>query len=199
MTAFYAGFSLGLSLIIAIGAQNAFVLKQGLHNQHVFIVCLLCALSDSVLILIGVSGYYWMVGEFRWLVPTARYAGSAFLLAFGARSFYAAARSSAQQKVADHANHSVRCVVSTCLALTWLNPHVYLDTVLLLGSISTQYPGGKIYFASGAMLSSFVFFFALGYGARILIPVFTQRLSWRILDALIGVVMWSIAASLLLG
>ena len=197
MTAFYAGLSLGLSLIIAIGAQNAFVLKQGLHKRHVFIVCLLCALSDGLLIAVGVSGFYLMVAKLPWLEGAARYGGAAFLLAYGARSFRAALCSSEALKVADHAADSLGRTVLTCLGLTWLNPHVYLDTVVLLGSVSTQYPGAKAHFAGGAVLGSCVFFFALGYGARILIPFFAKPVSWKILEAVIGVVMWSIAVSLL--
>ena len=199
MSAFYAGLGLGFSLIIAIGAQNAFVLKQGLNKQHVFIVCLICAVSDAVLIAIGVSGFYLMIAKLPWLETTARYGGAAFLLVYGARSLRAAVRSSEYLKVADGTGGSFLAAVSTCLALTWLNPHVYLDTVVLLGSVSTQYPGGKIAFTGGAILSSFMFFFTLGYGARVLTPFFGKPVAWKILDAIIGVVMWSIAASLLTG
>ena len=199
MTAFYAGFSLGFSLIIVIGAQNAFVLRQGLNREYVFAVCLVCAASDAALILLGVSGFYLMVAQLPWLETAARYGGSAFLLVYGARSFRAALRSSDSLKAAEHADGTLGRAVATCLGLTWLNPHVYLDTVVLLGSVSTQYPGAKAAFAGGAVLASFVFFFALGYGARILIPFFAKPVSWKILDAVIGVVMWFIAASLLLG
>lgn len=199
MTAFYAGLSLGFSLIIAVGAQNAFVLRQGLNREHVFIVCLVCALSDALLIALGVSGFHLMVAKLPWLEIAARYGGAAFLLAYGARSFWAALRSSEYLKIADNADGALGRAVATGLGLTWLNPHVYLDTVVLLGSVSTQYPGGKAPFAGGAVLASFVFFFALGYGARILIPFFAKPVSWKVLDAVIGVIMWSIAASLLVG
>ena len=199
MTTFSAGFSLGFSLIIVIGAQNAFVLKQGLNKEHVFVVCLICALSDSLLIALGVGGFDWMIAKITWLEAAARYGGAAFLLVYGARSFYAAARSSQYLKAADNAGRSLAAVATTGLALTWLNPHVYLDTVVLLGSVSTQYPDTKTAFAGGAMTASFVFFFALGYGARMLLPFFSKPASWKILDALIGVVMWYIAATLLLG
>ncbi len=199
MTAFSAGFSLGFSLIIVIGAQNAFVLKQGLSREHVFVVCLICALSDALLIALGVVGFDWMTTKLVWLENAARYGGAAFLLVYGARSFYAAVRSSQYLKAAHLAGHSLPAVATTGLALTWLNPHVYLDTVVLLGSVSTQYPDTKIAFASGAMAASFVFFFALGYGARMLLPFFSKPASWKILDALIGAVMWYIAATLLLG
>lgn len=197
--AFYAGLGLGFSLISAIGAQNAFVLKQGLTRSHVFVVCLVCALSDTLLITAGVAGFYLMVAKLPWLEVAARYGGAAFLLAYGARSFWAALRATEYLQAADHAHGSLPAAVSACLALTWLNPHVYLDTVVLLGSVSTQYPGGKIAFAGGASLASFLFFFSFGYGSRMLLPFFSKPVSWKILDALIGVVMWSIAAGLLLG
>ena len=203
MTAFYAGLSLGFSLIIVIGAQNAFVLRQGLNREHVFIVCLVCAVSDALLIVVGVSGFYWMVARLPWLETAARYGGAVFLLAYGARSFWAALRSSEYLKAANNAaataNNTLSAVVSASLMLTWLNPHVYLDTVVLLGSVSAHYPGEKIAFGGGAVLSSFVFFFALGYGARMLLPFFSRPVSWKILDAVIGAVMWYIAANLLLG
>ncbi len=199
MTAFSAGFGLGFSLIIVIGAQNAFVLKQGLSKEHVFVVCLICALSDALLIALGIGGFDWMTAKFNWLENAARYGGAAFLLVYGARSFYAAVRSSQYLKAAHSTGHSLPAVATTGLALTWLNPHVYLDTVVLLGSVSTQYPDTKIAFAGGAMAASFVFFFALGYGARMLLPFFSKPVSWKILDALIGAVMWYIAAILLLG
>ena len=199
MTAFYAGISLGFSLIIAIGAQNAFVLRQGLNGAHVFVVCLVCALSDAVLIVVGVFGFDLLVGEFPGFDVGARYGGAAFLLIYGARSFYSALRSSDALTAAEKSKGSLAAAVSTCLALTWLNPHVYLDTVVLLGSVSTQYPDGNLPFASGAVLASFVFFFALGYGAGTLTPFFSKPVSWKILDAVIGAVMWMIAANLLMG
>lgn len=199
MSAFYAGLSLGFSLIIAIGAQNAFVLRRGLNREHVFIVCLVCALSDALLIVVGVGGFYVMIAKLPWLEIAARYGGAAFLLVYGARSFRAALRSSEYLQAAGNAGVSRPAAVSACLVLTWLNPHVYLDTVVLLGSVSTRYANEKTAFAGGAVLSSFIFFFALGYGARILLPFFSKPVSWKILDTLIGVVMWYIAASLLTG
>ncbi|MDD9857826.1 MAG: LysE/ArgO family amino acid transporter [Gammaproteobacteria bacterium] len=199
MTAFTAGLSLGLSLIIVIGAQNAFVLRQGLNRAHVFAVCLVCALSDAILIAAGVFGFHLMVDAFPRFEAAARYGGAAFLLIYGARSFWTALRSSQSLKAADRSKGSPAAAITTAVALTWLNPHVYLDTVVLLGSVSTQYPGQNVPFAGGAVLASFAFFFALGYGARALTPFFSRPVSWKILDALIGVVMWSVAANLLLG
>lgn len=205
--AFTSGMSLGFSLIIVIGAQNAFVLKQGLRNQHIFLVCLICAISDALLIVLGVSGFAVVTAKFSWLEAVARYAGAGFLLAYGARSFYKAWKSSAYLHVdasggvAGRGNltaASRRLTMLTCVALTWLNPHVYLDTVVLLGSVSTQYPDANVAFAGGAVLSSFAFFFALGYAARYLTPVFSKPRAWKILEFVIGAVMWWIAVNLLL-
>jgi len=195
---FTAGFGLGLSLIIVIGAQNAFVLRQGLNRAHVFAVCLVCALSDAVLIVAGVSGFHYLLDAYPSLEAAARYGGAAFLFAYGARSFYVAARRAESLQAARRARGSLAAAVATCLALTWLNPHVYLDTVVLLGSVSTQYAGARVEFAAGAALASFAFFFALGYGARALGPLFSRPIAWKVLDAAIGVVMWSVAASLLI-
>ncbi|CAJ2376803.1 MAG: Amino acid transporter [Arenicellales bacterium IbO2] len=199
MTAFTAGLSLSFSLIIAIGAQNAFVLRQGLRRRHVAAVCLLCSGSDAALIAAGVYGFDQLSARAAWLDAAARLGGAAFLFAYGARSFWAAWRApralhAAQLDIGD----SLAATVGICLALTWLNPHVYLDTLVLLGSVSTQYAGAKAQFAGGAMLASFLFFFMLGYGARLLLPFFSKPVSWRVLDAVIGAVMWTIAAALLL-
>ena len=192
-----AGFLLGLSLILPIGAQNAFVLRIGLRGEHVLAVCLTCALSDAVLILAGVSGFAQISAQVPWAETVLRYGGVAFLLVYGARSFMAAF-GSASLKPSDAAPAGLGQVVLTCLAFTWLNPHVYLDTVVLIGSISTQFDEGKGSFAAGAMTASFVFFFSLGFGARILKPLFARPVTWRILDVAIGLIMWATAARLLL-
>jgi L-lysine exporter family protein LysE/ArgO len=198
MSSFIAGFSLGISLILAIGAQNAFVLKQGLKKHHVFVVCFICALSDAVLIAAGVAGFGVIVKQYPQIELLARYAGAIFLVAYGLKSFYSALTSSHSMEAEGELLPSVYKTVLACLAFTWLNPHVYLDTVVLLGSISTQYEGTKLLFASGAMFGSFVFFFSLGYGARVLIPVFQKPLAWKILEFFIGFIMLFIAASLVL-
>jgi L-lysine exporter family protein LysE/ArgO len=197
MNAAISGFSLGLSLILAIGAQNAFVLKQGLKREHVFLVCLTCAASDAVLILLGVMGLGIIIEQAPWLMPVMRYGGAAFLLVYGARSFIAAWRSSDVLLQAVHVKGALLPTLLTCAALTWLNPHVYLDTVLLIGSISTQFPEQKGLFAAGAMLSSFVFFFSLGYAAAWLRPIFARPMSWRVLEVIVGITMWAIAYKLL--
>jgi len=196
-TPLIAGFLLGLSLILPIGAQNAFVLRVGLRGEHVWAVCLTCAVSDAVLILAGVSGLSQVSAALPWAETALLYFGAAFLFAYGARSFRDAFRS-ASLRPSEAAPTDIRRVVLTCLALTWLNPHVYLDTVVLIGSISTQFPDGKAWFAIGAMLASVTFFFSLGYGARLLKPLFANPVTWRILDVGIGIIMWATAARLLL-
>ncbi|MAN97911.1 LysE/ArgO family amino acid transporter [uncultured Roseovarius sp.] len=197
MQAGLAGFALGLSLIMAIGAQNAFVLRQGLRREHVLAVVLVCALSDAVLVAAGVTGFGVLSEAVPGLERIMRYGGAAFLLVYGARSFLAAWRGGAALEAGEGAG-SLRRAVLTCLALTWLNPHVYLDTVVLLGSVSAQY-ADRFAFGLGAVTASFVFFFALGYGARLLAPLFRRPESWRVLDAGVGCVMWAIAIGLLRG
>ena len=197
MQAVTAGFALGLSLILAIGAQNAFVLRQGLRREHVWPVVLVCACSDAVLVAAGVAGFGALAEAVPGLERVMRYGGAAFLLAYGARAFAAAWRGGAVLE-AGAGTGSLRRAVLTCLALTWLNPHVYLDTVVLLGSISAQYED-RLGFGIGAVCASFVFFVALGFGARLLAPLFRRPVSWRVLDAGVGAVMWAIAAGLLLG
>ncbi len=196
MDALLFGFSLGFSLILAIGAQNAFVLKQGLKGVHVFLVCLICAASDAILILIGVSGFHVLVASFPSLVTIARFGGAAFLLVYGLLSFYNAIRLDQGLLPSEIRSNSAWQAALTCLAFTWLNPHVYLDTVVLLGSVSTQFGADVTWFAGGAVLASFVFFFGLGYGARLLRPVFATARAWRVLDFLIGCIMWGIALRL---
>ncbi|WP_187429256.1 Arginine exporter protein ArgO [Roseobacter fucihabitans] len=194
--AFLPGFLLSLSLILAIGAQNAFVLRQGLRREHVFWVCLTCGLSDAVLIMGGVAGFGALAQKLPWFEAVMRYGGAAFLLWYGWRNARAA-------WVGGHALHAqgqggkpLMPTLLTLSALTWLNPHVYLDTFVLIGSVSAQYEDRHI-FGAGAVLASISFFFALGYGARILAPLFARPVSWRILDGLIALTMWAIAAGLL--
>lgn len=196
MQAVLAGFGLGFSLILAIGAQNAFVLRQGLARAHVFAVCLTCALSDAVLIAAGVAGFGALAQAVPGLEWGMRVFGAAFLAWYGGKSFLAAWRGGQALDAGPRAG-SLRAALATCLALTWLNPHVYLDTVVLLGSVSAQY--APVPFALGAMSASFVFFFSLGYGARLLAPLFARPSAWRVLDIVIGLVMWAIAISLISG
>jgi len=194
--AFIPGFLLGLSLIIAIGAQNAFVLRQGLRREHVFAICAVCAGSDALLIAAGVAGFGALVKAVPWLAPVMRYGGAAFLFAYALRSLWSAWRHQGALDPAGDAPRSLSVTVMTCLAFTWLNPHVYLDTLVLLGSVSTRYGESRIGFALGAMSASFLFFFSLGYGARLLRPLFADPRAWRVLDALIGLTMAALAAKL---
>ncbi len=193
---FIAGFALGFSLILAIGAQNAFVLRQGLRREHVFALCLTCAASDAILIGAGVAGFGSLSNAVPWFEPLMRYGGAAFLIWYSFRSFFSAWQGGAAMKLGEGQKTSLRAALLTVLAFTWLNPHVYLDTVVLIGSISAQY-NDRLAFALGAMASSFVFFFSLGYGAGVLSPIFARPRAWQFLDVVIGVVMLGIAAKLI--
>lgn len=200
LAVFFTGMMMSLSLIVAIGAQNAFVLQQGLRGEHVLAVCFACAISDAILITVGVTSFQTVSEWLPWLEPVMRYGGAAFLTWYGVKSLMSALRSN-EALAADSSlpkTDLFRTLVA-CLALTWLNPHVYLDTVVLLGTISTQFTGSQGSFAVGAVLGSFVFFFALGYGAIKLRPVFERPTAWRILETLIAIVMWIIAFKLLAG
>ncbi|MGO4565146.1 LysE/ArgO family amino acid transporter [Rhizobium sp. 2YAF20] len=192
-----SGFLLGASLIIAIGAQNAFILRQGLLRSHVFILCLICALSDAVLIAAGVAGLGTIVSQSPRLITVVTLGGVAFLGSYAFLAFRRAMQPHALK--ADTENGvSLKAAVATCLAFTFLNPHVYLDTVVLLGSLSAAYQGtARLAYAAGAGLASFIWFFGLGYGARLLQPVFARPAAWRVLDVIIGIVMSLLALSLL--
>lgn len=194
------GFSSCLSLIFAIGAQNAFVLRQGIKGEHVFWVCLMCAGIDAILMAAGVGGFHLLVQRWAWVTPVARYAGAAFLFWYGLRSAWSAYKSNeALHAEQSSSSKSLSATLLTCLSITLLNPHVYLDTVVLIGTISAQYGDKAWFFWLGAMLSSLSFFFSLGYGARLLRPLLSTPRAWRVLDAIIAMVMWGIAVSLLRG
>ena len=195
---FLPGYFLSLSLIVAIGAQNAFVLRQGLRRSHVFWVCLTCGVSDALLITAGVAGFGTLATRVPWFEPLMRFGGAAFLIWYGWRNVVSAWRGG--QTLDTGPGQTVQPLgrtLFTLLALTWLNPHVYLDTVVLLGSISAQYDD-RLLFGAGAVVGSISFFFALGYGARMLAPLFARPRSWQVLDGLIAATMWVIAAGLLL-
>ncbi|MEL6618668.1 MAG: LysE/ArgO family amino acid transporter [Pseudomonadota bacterium] len=196
MASFISGFVLSFSLILAIGAQNAFVLRQGLRRAHVFWVCLTCALSDAVLIAAGVAGFGALAQAFPLFETIMRYGGAAFLLWYGWLNARSAWRGGQAIDTGGTETQSLRAAILTVLALTWLNPHVYLDTVVLIGSISAQYPD-RLVFGIGAVLASFVFFFSLGYGARLLSPLFARPRAWQVLDGIIALTMWAIALKLL--
>ncbi len=205
-----AGFGLGLSLIVAIGAQNLFVLRQGVRREHVLAVALVCALSDAALIAVGVSGLGLALQAAPWLIVVVRWAGFVFLLAYGilaARRAFGPAQAfepdiDESAPATGRPNQTARTatrlapVLLTCLALTWLNPHVYLDTVFLLGSVASTHGELRWWFAAGAATASLAWFFGLAFGARYLGRWLSAPRAWRILDGLIAVVMISIAVSL---
>ncbi|GAA1840282.1 LysE/ArgO family amino acid transporter [Microlunatus capsulatus] len=193
-----SGFVTGLSLIVAIGAQNAFVLRQGLRRRHVALVVAVCALSDLLLILAGVAGIGTLVERAPAVLVVVRWAGAAFLVGYGLLAARRAVRGG-RLEAAEDRPLSAGAVLAAALAFTWLNPHVYLDTVLLVGSVASAHGDpGRWWFALGAGLASITWFTALGFGARALTPVFRRPGAWRVLDAVIAVVMLALAASLLL-
>lgn len=242
-----AGLGLGLSLIIAIGAQNVFVLRQGIRREHVFAVAAICAISDLALILVGVSGIGAVLTAVPWLVEVIRWAGAAFLVGYGVLAARRALRPSGDGLVADGetteatdaparvdarvgtpaasarpgasttaappvtvaapvttaprtraVRSTLATAVLTCLALTWLNPHVYLDTVFLLGSVANTHGDARWAFAAGAGVASILWFFSLAYGARLLGGVLASPRAWRVLDGLIAVVMVALGVLLVL-
>ena len=193
------GLGFGLSLIVAIGAQNAFVLRQGLLREHVLPVVVVCAASDAVLIVAGIAGLGSLLDLAPWLVDVMRVAGAAFLLTYVLLAARRAWRPGAVDARADRTGARLWPVVTTAVALKWLNPHVYLDTVVLLGSVADTHGDDRWWFGTGAVAGSVIWFTALGFGARLLQPVFVKPSAWRVLDAVIAVVMVLIAVTLLHG
>ena len=190
------GFATAFALILAIGAQNAFVLRQGLARAHVFWLCLLCAVSDAVLITAGVLGFGALVEAYPALPRVMALGGAAFLTVYGALRLWAAWKGDYAMQIAGE-SRGLWATLATGAAFTWLNPHVYLDTLGLVGAVSTGFLGAeKLAFALGAVTSSFVFFFSLGYGARLLAPVMVSARAWRLLDFGIALVMWALAVKL---
>lgn len=191
------GYLASLALIVVIGAQNAFILKQGIKGEHVFAVCLCCALMDAVLISTGISGFHFALTRWPSAMEWVRWAGVAFLLWYG----YTHAKAAWQGSSGLHLQQGAETrplgkTLLTLMALTLLNPHVYLDAVVLLGSLSVPYGKQAWIFAVGAITASFSFFFALGYGAALLRPVLATQRAWRILDGAIAFIMWGMAAAL---
>jgi L-lysine exporter family protein LysE/ArgO len=193
------GYLVGLTLILAIGAQNAFVLRQGLRREHVGPVVAVCAISDAVLIGAGVAGFGSLSAAVPWFGAAMRWLGVGFLLVYGALRFRAAARGGEALRPSEVGQASLGKVLGTCLVLTWANPHVYLDTVVLIGSISAQYAPHQGVFGVAAACASLSFFTALGFGARALAPVFARPAAWVWLELGVGVTMWGIAAGLAFG
>jgi L-lysine exporter family protein LysE/ArgO len=193
-----AGFGTGLSLIVAIGAQNAFVLRQGIRRDAVPAVVSICAASDAVLIALGVAGVGSVVHRWPVALTAVAIVGGAFLIGYGLLAARRALRPSAMV-VHGPAAGSRRRAVLTCLTMTWLNPHVYLDTVLLLGSVAATHGALRWNFGLGAALASVCWFAALGFGARLLTGFFARPASWRILDGLVAATMIAVGATLLSG
>ena len=231
LTPLLAGLGLGFSLIVAIGAQNLFVLRQGIRREHVFVVAAICAVSDAVLIVLGVSGIGLVLLAAPWLVGVVRWAGAIFLVVYGLLAAKRAWRPSGEALSAESgdaptdpsgdalttasgdtasgapkrpatttatAGTRLLPVVLTCLALTWLNPHVYLDTVFLLGTVANTHGDQRWVFAAGAAIASFAWFFGLAFGARYLGRWLSTPRAWRVLDAIIAVVMIAIGIGLVL-
>ena len=196
VTPFLQGFGASAGLIVAIGAQNAYLLSQSVQGNHHLVIALICILCDGLFITLGVAGAGSIVAAnlslSRWIV----WGGAAFLMVYGFRSLRSAIRGGSLE-IAEEQRQSLQRVVATTLAVTLLNPHFYLDTVILLGGISSQFPGElRFYFWIGAVCASTMWFLGLGMGGRILAPVFRTRMAWRIMDSAICVIMWGIGASL---
>lgn len=197
ISAALSGFLLGASLIIAIGAQNAFILRQGLLRSHVFVLCLICALCDALLVAAGIAGLGTLVSRSPVMISVVTLGGAVFLGCYATLAFRRAVHPGAMQAGAPQVL-GLKAALASCLAFTFLNPHVYLDTVVLLGSLSAAYEGmDRVAYGTGAAAASFIWFFGLGYGARLLQPVFAKPAAWRVLDGVIGIVMGLLATSLL--
>lgn len=215
---FFVGLGIGLSLIIAIGAQNAFVLRQGVRREHVFVVAAICALSDAVLITLGVAGVGVALNTVPWLITVVRWVGVAFLVTYAIMALRRALKpadtglTAAQPRdipgdgpmggtavATQQKTKTLWTAALATLAITWLNPHVYLDTIIFLGSVAQAQGDGRWLFAAGAACGSFIWFFALAYGARYLGRWLSSPRSWRILDGIIAVFMLVIAAVLAFG
>jgi L-lysine exporter family protein LysE/ArgO len=189
------GLLTGLSLIVAIGAQNAFVLRQGLLRKHVFVIVLICALSDALLIALGVLGLGSLIAALPWLLEVIRWVGVAFLVWYGSSSLRRFIKQDSL-KAAESSVVSLKEAVLTTLALTFLNPHVYLDTVIFISGIASQFGDQKWFFAIGAVVASFVWFFSLGLGASKAAVLVSKPVFWKVLDIFIAAVMFSLAITL---
>jgi L-lysine exporter family protein LysE/ArgO len=197
--ALISGYLVSISLIAAIGAQNAFVLRQGIRREHVGYVVLICAASDAVLMSAGIAGFGAASAQLPWLGDAMLWGGVAFLLVYGGLRFRAAWQGGEALRPAGAAPAALGKVVATCLLLTWANPHVYLDTLVLIGAISAQYAPWSVAFGVGAVAASASFFAALGYGARLLAPVMARPQAWVVLEVVVGATMWAIAVALIFG
>ncbi len=197
MTTFIQGLGMGMSLIMAIGAQNAFLLSQSIRQNHHIIVCIICIVWDILLISLGVLGFGGFIVAHPQIQSLATWGGILFLVFFGFRAFRSAFKQHPVDVKIENVKRPLKSVILTTLAVSILNPHVYLDTVVLLGSISTNYAGaGRYYFGAGAACGSLIWFSILALCGRILAPYFTKPLAWRVLDAIVCLIMWSLAAML---
>jgi L-lysine exporter family protein LysE/ArgO len=197
MQSILAGFLTGLSLIVAIGAQNAFVLRQGLLRKHVLVIVVICALSDALLITLGVLGLDSLISALPWLLEVIRWVGVAFLVWYGSSSLRRFVKQDSL-KAAESSVGSLKQAVVTTLALTFLNPHVYLDTVIFIGGIANSFGDQKWWFVLGAITASFLWFFSLGFGASRASVLVSKPVFWKILDIFIAAVMFSLAITLAL-
>lgn len=198
---FLSGFGISAALIMAIGAQNAHVLRQGLRREHVAMTIAVCAVCDAALIIVGIAGLGSLFSANPDWMTIARYAGAAFLGWYGLRALRSALRGSSMEVDARHTRRGLtrRQALLAAIGFSLLNPHAYLDTVVLIGSIGSQQAEAvRPIFAAGAVTASFVWFILLGYGARVLTPIFSRPVAWRVLDALVAAMLWTIAASLIL-
>ncbi|EXI61797.1 LysE family transporter [Mannheimia granulomatis] len=198
MDIFIQGFVVCFGLIVSIGAQNAFLLKQGILKQHVFWIASLCFLGDVLLMTVGVLGLGMIISELPILSLIISLLGALFLLTYGSRSFISVFKSTDYLTASGETATSLQKALMITFAITFLNPHVYIDTVVIVGSIGGKLSfEGKMYFLAGALICSFLWFFGVGYGARLLSPYFAKRRTWQILDAITGLIMYFIAFSLI--
>ena len=194
---YFQGLALGAAMILPLGPQNAFVMNQGIRRQYHLMIALLCAVSDLLLICAGIFGGSALLMQSPWLLALVTWGGVAFLLWYGFGALKTAMSSNLELASAEVMKQGRWKIIVTMLAVTWLNPHVYLDTVVLIGTLSVKYGALAWYFWLGCISASWVFFFTLGYGARLLRPLLATPRAWRILDGIIAAVMWAIAVSLL--
>lgn len=194
----FAGLLFGLSLIVAIGAQNTYVIRQGLLGAHLFTVVTICTVSDAVLIATGIAGAGAALHGRPWLLQTVRIGGVAFLFGYAAFATRRALLTTPLPLEQPTAEGGLKGVIAACLAFTWLNPAVYLDTLVLLGSVANTHRGAHWWFGAGAAVASAVWFAGLGFGARLLTPLFTKPLAWRLLDAFVAMVMLATGVRILL-
>ncbi|WP_394205441.1 LysE/ArgO family amino acid transporter [Shewanella waksmanii] len=198
MHAFVQGVGIGASLIMAVGAQNAFVLKQGLKRQHPMPIAALCSFIDAVMIMAGVAGFGHLIQAFPLVKDIASIGGALFLFIYGAMALKSSFTEHTMEQATQHKGQTLKAAVLTTLGISLLNPHLYLDTVVLLGSISTQFAGNeRSMFGAGAVLASFIWFFSLSFGARFLSPLFQNPKSWCYLDRFIWLTMWAIGFGLI--